>query len=300
MLDKSKYLGYYSGSGSHRKWLLQGEAVDAARMFDYFSRLELRARDVERCKELRESRVPAASALILKAGEFLSELPSIHNDLFRCSTENVGRAFAEAYDTAASIVEGFEQVSYDILSRSDFGVLSEEASAIRRRTHFQKNSGPASARRSMVAKAAWKRNRAKNVHAIRAFHKSTAGKAFHRNLGRFNARRMENHDFTRDDILMTCKGISSLCTHALIEIEAIATQAAGRMTEAAAADSRALKDVFHVFQELLGSMVDAYFEEDKETIADVVDVVSDYYDITGGAGDRQVPDTAGVAGEVMP
>jgi hypothetical protein len=146
----------------------------------------------------------------------------------------------------------------------------------------------------MVAKAAWKRDRHKYVHAIRTFSKSVAGKSFHRNLGRFNARRMENHDFTRDDVLMTAKGISSMMTHIIIEIESLATQSAGRMSESEMGEVRGLRDFFHVFQELLGGMVDAYFDEDKETIADVVDVVRDYYDITG-AGDAQVPDTDGVA-----
>lgn len=75
-------------------------------------------------------------------------------------------------------------------------------------------------RKSQQQKANWRRYRYKYLKGIRSFHKSTKGKRFHRNLGRFLATRIFNKgrlsSFEAGEAL---KSLNSAKTHAFIELE---------------------------------------------------------------------------------
>lgn len=78
-------------------------------------------------------------------------------------------------------------------------------------------------RKSQNTKAQWRKNRYKLMKGIKTFHKSTAGKKFHRSLGRFLATR-DNYTSgsllgTREGLSETLKALSSVKTHGYIEIE---------------------------------------------------------------------------------
>lgn len=77
-------------------------------------------------------------------------------------------------------------------------------------------------RRSQSSKSAWRTNRYKYMKGIKAFHKSTEGKRFHRSLGRFLATRMTSKDKGKMSMgyaekFESLKGISSLRTHLYID-----------------------------------------------------------------------------------
>lgn len=92
-------------------------------------------------------------------------------------------------------------------------------------------SGIKSFRRSQAAKGNWRKYSAEMMRGIKSFHKSTEGKRFHRNLGRFITRKIftgsltgrklgsmteENDLSEKADAL---KAISSIITHLLVEME---------------------------------------------------------------------------------
>lgn len=73
-------------------------------------------------------------------------------------------------------------------------------------------------RKKQAGKENWRKNRYKLMKGIKAFHKSTKGKRFHRSLGTFLATR----DFTNQSLVRrteSLKAISSLKTHLFIEGE---------------------------------------------------------------------------------
>lgn len=77
-------------------------------------------------------------------------------------------------------------------------------------------------RKAQASKAAWRKNRYKYMKGIKAFHKSTEGKRFHRSLGRFLATRMHSGDKGKltmgyGERFESLKGISSLRTHLYID-----------------------------------------------------------------------------------
>jgi len=80
-------------------------------------------------------------------------------------------------------------------------------------------------RRSQVTKAEWRKFRYKIMKGIKRFHRSTAGKRFHRSLARFIATRqfyrsdslVGNKNESVDIVLDTLKAIASAKTHLLIE-----------------------------------------------------------------------------------
>lgn len=83
-------------------------------------------------------------------------------------------------------------------------------------------------RRSQAGKAGWRKSRYKHMKGIKSYHKSTEGKRFHRNLGRFIAsRELKSGRYKRealDSILVTevsdfLKALSSLKTHIFIELD---------------------------------------------------------------------------------
>lgn len=81
-------------------------------------------------------------------------------------------------------------------------------------------------RKSSAQKANWRANRQNMMKGIKAFHKSTNGKRFHKRLGRFLATRIFRKAESNDDgfkMLMTkqgvLKGINSAKQHLLVELE---------------------------------------------------------------------------------
>jgi hypothetical protein len=79
-------------------------------------------------------------------------------------------------------------------------------------------------RKSQIQKGNWRKNRTKMMKGIKAFHKSTEGKRFHRNLGNFLATRMTSHDTGRSSLRTNedfehLKALNSAKTHLYIELE---------------------------------------------------------------------------------
>ena len=78
-------------------------------------------------------------------------------------------------------------------------------------------------RQSQDAKQAWRQNRYKMLRGVRGFHKSTAGKRFHRNLGRYLANRnpLKREGLVEGafafELCEFLKAISSVKTHYWIE-----------------------------------------------------------------------------------
>lgn len=96
---------------------------------------------------------------------------------------------------------------------SDIEITNEEFRRIR-------NKRP-DWRKSKDQKAAWRRNRRSIMRGIKKFHKSTEGKKFHRQLGRYAATRLSRNedlneiDLTVDDFLTA---VSSMRTHMYIDL----------------------------------------------------------------------------------
>jgi hypothetical protein len=74
-------------------------------------------------------------------------------------------------------------------------------------------------RRSQNAKAMWRKHRYKILKGIKHWHKSTAGKRFHRNLGRFLATRIFRKKNESFDKYETLKAVCSLRTHMYVDGE---------------------------------------------------------------------------------
>jgi hypothetical protein len=78
-------------------------------------------------------------------------------------------------------------------------------------------------RQSQASKASWRQNSYKMLRGVRSFHKSTAGKRFHRSLGRFLANRnpLKREGLVEGafafELCEFLKGISSIKTHYWIE-----------------------------------------------------------------------------------
>lgn len=76
-------------------------------------------------------------------------------------------------------------------------------------------------RKSQNAKAQWRSKRPKMMKGIKAFHKSTEGKRFHRSLGNHLARKVtdESKKLNLFDMTEAVKGVCSAKTHLYIELE---------------------------------------------------------------------------------
>lgn len=74
-------------------------------------------------------------------------------------------------------------------------------------------------KKSSKAKAQWREKRYEMMRGIKAFHKSTEGKRFHRNLGRFLATRFTSKDESNSQKYDFLKAINSVKTHLFIEME---------------------------------------------------------------------------------
>lgn len=71
-------------------------------------------------------------------------------------------------------------------------------------------------RRGQNTKGSWRKNRYSIMKGIRKFHKSTAGKRFHRKLGNYLATRITENSL--EDISEVLKSVSSMMTHFYIEL----------------------------------------------------------------------------------
>lgn len=74
-------------------------------------------------------------------------------------------------------------------------------------------------RKSQNAKANWRKNRFKMMRSIKKWHKSTEGKRFHRQLGRFLATRLRENYYDESEKYEILKAVSSLRTHLYLEGE---------------------------------------------------------------------------------
>lgn len=74
-------------------------------------------------------------------------------------------------------------------------------------------------KKSSKMKSQWRANRYEMMKGIKAFHKSTEGKRFHRNLGRFLATRMTSADENITEKYELLKALNSAKTHLFIEME---------------------------------------------------------------------------------
>jgi hypothetical protein len=81
-------------------------------------------------------------------------------------------------------------------------------------------------RKSANSKANWRENRTKMMKGIKAFHRSTDGKRFHKRLGRFLATRLfrskETNESAYEGLLTKqgyLKGLASAKQHLLVELE---------------------------------------------------------------------------------
>lgn len=74
-------------------------------------------------------------------------------------------------------------------------------------------------RKSQTSKENWRKNRFKMKRGIKAFHRSTEGKKFHRSLGRYLATRISKSGRygNYDEKYEALKGLSSLRTHIYID-----------------------------------------------------------------------------------
>lgn len=287
----NKYGQYYSASGSYRKRLMQRESANAAEMYDYFSHLGLRCNQIIRCDELIKSPRRDITEMVMAARGFVRDMSAAADIVFGHDGDRLHSRFAELYDEAASIVEGFERLACEEIGRRS-GSISEDAQSIQRRNHFAKNHAKSSDR-SLSAKMSWKRDRSKRINAINKFHKSSAGKQFHRNLARYNQRKTEEFQFGQDDILTTAKGVSSLITHAIIELQSVLAAGTDAVTGVDMEYAAQIRDIIDMFIELMSILVDALFDKNVEAVGNVLEVIADYYSVTG-AGDKQLPDSSGV------
>jgi hypothetical protein len=260
---QEKYPVYYTPRGSYRKLLLKKEAVSIPAMYDLLSNLAVR---LDRLLVLPES---------VQYAKVCTDIKEVKKDMDE--TAKIARTigsrdfFCEAYEALGSIVEGIEDKVSTILN--GIPELSEDAKLIQRQTHHQKNA-PVDSTRSRAAKNAWKQNKDRYTKAIRKFHKSTAGKTFHRNLTRFNRRK--GGSVSESDVLDLSKGLSSMLTHLLAEVQQYDLYKAESkvvLTE----DVSVLREVFQIFNSLLLSAADGYFVHDSEAVGDVLEVVEDFY-----------------------
>lgn len=111
------------------------------------------------------------------------------------------------------------ELGYDITTPLEDVPERELHEFIKRRAGLIR--GAKNASRSNQAKRSWKRNRKTYMRGIKGFHKSTAGKRMHRQMGRFLATRVttrgtQSSRMLRETLL---KALSSIRTHLYIENE---------------------------------------------------------------------------------
>jgi hypothetical protein len=267
---RQQYAAFYQPSGGYRKMLLKKEALNSANAFDLFSRLAVRVGIVARLKELNES--TKQQSFVIQAMELRQQINEIANSAFTCKDLS---EMSAVYDTVASVVEGMEECAAVYITTLGDKVLSEDAQNIKRQSYVDKSDIGKNLRRSQAAKNSWKQHRREHETGIKKFHKSTAGKLMHRNLARYQQTRAEGV-LKEDDVLVLAKGLSSLCTHLIIEVE-------NRINEDVAKKERdgikSYQEMYRIFNECAQCLVDSYFDKDQEVRANVLEVVQDYYSL---------------------
>ena len=125
-------------------------------------------------------------------------------------------------------------------------------------------------RKSQTAKQNWRHYRKKYMDGIKAFHRSTDGKRFHRNLGRFLASRITDEDFkpSYTELVEYLKSLSSLPTHLLVDLAYYKT------TEAQCTYEELLDESFPIIYRVLNKMYYADFfinESDMDMLLRLTD-----------------------------
>lgn len=126
--------------------------------------------------------------------------------------------FAKAHDNALATIQAIGRYTVATYPSG----ISEDIKILKRQHRVDTTHGIDPVK-SRDAKTAYKNNRSKNTKAIQAFHKSSAGKAFHRNLSRFNAL---HTPMTTETLAILAKGLSSAVTHLIIEAHSCCLQEA--------------------------------------------------------------------------
>ena len=200
---------HYKPNGLFRRYLMKQENLNSTEQFTYLSKLEARLDLLLDEPEVRESKNSNIIVSITNVQSLCKELKKEKINVL-CGIDK--EAFCEIYDIYASIAESLETTIYSC--------FDENSHILQRQTRLAKEpiKDHDKVRR---AKDAWKKNKNKYRAAIKKFHQSSDGKAFHRNLTRFNKQRSESFTFGENDILDVSKGLSSLLTHLLIEIQLV-------------------------------------------------------------------------------
>jgi len=277
---KERYKGYYLNKGSYRKYLMKVESANTAEVYDYFSKLTIRLEHISKCSELYSA--TKMYKFIEDVSNFRGDLSYISSKVFEYRGQGINKIFGETYDVVASIIEGFELEACSYLDTLDSTYsLSEDAQLIQRRSRLQKNKNVKDHIKSRSAKSAWLRNRKNYEKGIKKFHKSTAGKQFHRNLSRYNSLRNKSEDFeiSEDDILVLSKGVSSMQTHIIIEIQNVLKDNVDMLNEEVTQIVEVMRDLFELFNVALMNLIEARFNGDKEIVLDVIDIINEYYQI---------------------
>lgn len=123
--------------------------------------------------------------------------------------------FINEHDRAMLLSE----LGYDESTRLEDVPEHELHEFIKRRSGLIR--GAKNAARSQQAKRSWKKNRKAYMKGIKDFHKSTAGKRMHRQMGRFLATRITQRGVQSSRMLRETllKALSSMRTHLYIENE---------------------------------------------------------------------------------
>jgi hypothetical protein len=278
---KEKFGLYYKPQGAYRRLLLKQENIHKKELYDYFLALEVRIDRLRKAEEIAASSDDNIEKLYKAANLLRVEMRGVQQAVVKHEWNNkLKELFSESYDIVASVVEGMEDVALVYLENYS-GSLSEDAKLIKRRTHWQKKHRK-NISKSNAAKRVWRKNRNKYKRAMKKFHGSSAGKQFHRNLARFQKTRAHKEDitseFTLNDTLIVCKGISSFLTNLVARVqnerdEKITQDNIAEINE----NIQVYREVFELFHTLMFELFDAYFSEDMEVVADVLEVVNDYY-----------------------
>jgi hypothetical protein len=117
-------------------------------------------------------------------------------------------------------------------------------------------------RKSQIAKGSWRRNRTQMMKGIKAFHRSTEGKRFHRNLGNFLATRFTTRDTGRtatNESIEFLKALNSAKTHLYIELEYF-----HQLHEQVELDDMAFNYAYNLFRDIEDSVIKQIdFNEDQ-------------------------------------
>lgn len=262
---KEKYKEFYAPLGLYRRYVLK-HLVNETKFLECILKLDVKLNRLVTLPELQNTTLRNT----LEA--FAEDYKEVKEELLACKDINTR---ADKYDILASVLEGLNTAVAGYLAGKK--AFSEDAQMIQRQTHLQKDNPLLNKTKSLAAKQSWIRNKDKIKSGIQAFHKSTQGKLFHRNLARFNAISKESKDFSMNDILITCKGISSLQTHVIIEIQNMLDRKVESNISEITKNIESLKILYDIFGNVNTALFESFFTNDYDIAGDMLSIVSDYY-----------------------